>query len=106
MCGYNFAMLIFGYLGEINVISKYLSIPIGFFFFGKAFSLIFYNYANKSIFGGKLFKFLLGVWGMYGVAAMMLANIKNVSYNLLDIVAKNFYGLYIYYEILQVYYKN
>ena len=106
MCGYNLAMLAFGYLGETNVISKYLSIPIGFFFFGKAFSLIYYNYANKSILGGKLYKFLLGVWGMYGVAAMLPANIKNVSYNLLDIVAKNFYGLYIYYEILQVYYKN
>ena len=34
MCAYNMAMLAFGYLGETNVISKYISIPIGFFFFG------------------------------------------------------------------------
>ena len=28
--------------------------------------------------------------------------LKNISYNLLDIVAKNFYGLYLYYKILQI----
>ena len=106
MCAYNMAMLAFGYLGETNVISKYISIPIGFFFFGKSFSLIYYNYANKSILGEKLYKFLVSVWSMYGIAAMMPANIKNVSYNLLDIVSKNFYGLYIYYKILQVHSAN
>ena len=106
MCAYNMAMLAFGYLGETNIISKYVSIPIGFFFFGKSFSLIYYNYANKSILGEKLYKFLVSIWSMYGVAAMMPANLKNVSYNLLDIVSKNFYGLYIYYQILQVHSKN
>tara|TARA_Y100000996_G_scaffold414369_1_gene405037 strand:- start:973 stop:1671 length:699 start_codon:yes stop_codon:yes gene_type:complete len=106
ICAYNLGMLLFGYLGEINVISKSVSIPIGFFFFGKAFSLIYYNYANKSILGEKLYKFLLGVWGLYGVAAMAPPNLKNISYNLLDIVSKNFYGLYIYYKILQVHSEN
>ena len=31
---------------------------------------------------------------------------KNVSYNMLDIVSKNFYGLYIYYKILQIKKEN
>ena len=27
---------------------------------------------------------------------------KNISYDFLDIIAKNFYGLYIYYKIIQI----
>lgn len=99
---YNLGMLAFGYLGELNIISKYVSIPIGFGFFGKAFDEIYRKYGNKSVVGERLFMFLLCVWSLYGVAAMFPANLKNVSYNLLDIVAKNFYGLYIYYQVTQV----
>jgi len=48
-----------------------------------------------------LFLFVFIVWSIYGVAAMMPTPYKNISYNILDIIAKNFYGLYIYYKILQ-----
>jgi amino acid permease len=100
--GYNLLMLLFGYLGETNVISNYISIPIGFIFFIKSFEVIYKNYANKTLQGEKLFLFLTIIWGLYGVAATFTANLKNVSYNVLDIVSKNFYGLYIYYEILKL----
>ena len=100
--GFNFLMLLFGYLGEINTISKYIAIPIGFGFFYKSFELIFNNYASVTNKGRNLFLFLVSVWSLYGVAAIMSPNVKNISYNLLDIVAKNFYGLYIYYEIRQM----
>ena len=85
----------------INTISKYIAIPIGFGFFYKSFELIFNNYASVTAKGRNLFLFLVSVWSLYGVAAIMSPNIKNISYNLLDIVAKNFYGLYIYYKIVQ-----
>ena len=100
--GFNFLMLAFGYLGEVNTISKYIAIPIGFGFFYKAFELIYKNYAATTTIGKQLFTFLVSVWSLYGVAAIMSPNVKNVSYNLLDIVAKNFYGLYIYYQITQL----
>jgi bacteriorhodopsin len=100
--GFNFLMLVFGYLGEVNTISKYIAIPIGFGFFYKAFELIYNNYAATTTIGKQLFTFLVSVWSLYGVAAIMSPNVKNVSYNLLDIVAKNFYGLYIYYQITQL----
>lgn len=100
--GFNFLMLVFGYLGEINTISKYISIPIGFGFFYKTFELIYNNYANFTNKGKQLFAFIASVWSLYGIAAMMKPNEKNISYNLLDIVAKNFYGLYIYYEITRM----
>ncbi len=98
---YNFGMLLFGYLGEVNILSKYISIPIGFLFFYKSFELIYYDYAIKTQIGKNLFTYMGTVWSLYGVAAMAPANIKNTSYNLLDVVAKNFYGLYLYYKILQ-----
>ncbi len=94
-------MLLFGYLGEVNILSKYISIPIGFLFFYKSFELIYYDYAIKTQIGKNLFTYMGTVWSLYGVAAMAPPNIKNMSYNLLDIVAKNFYGLYLYYKILQ-----
>lgn len=100
--GYNLLMLLFGYLGETNVISKYLSIPIGFIFFIKSFEIIYKNYANKTLQGEKLFLFLTIIWGLYGIAATFPVNMKNVSYNMLDLISKNFYGLYIYYEIMKL----
>ena len=42
------------------------------------------------------------VWSLYGIAATLKPNEKNVSYNIPDIIAKNFYGLFIYYQILQI----
>ena len=39
---------------------------------------------------------------------MVNVQTKNISYNLLDIVSKNFYGLFIYYKVIQQskYYKK
>ena len=53
----------------------------------------------------KYFTPFMGVficWFMYGISAMFDPIRKNISYNMLDIVAKNFYGLFIYYKILQL----
>ena len=99
---YNFLMLLFGYLGEVKILPKNISIFIGFIFFFKSFNLIYSNYAKKSVLGTKLFIFLLVVWGLYGIAAMFNNETKNTMYNILDIIAKNFYGLYIYYKIYQI----
>ena len=50
----------------------------------------------------KLFAFLVIVWSLYGVSAMMPLVQKNTAYNILDIIAKNFYGLFIYYYITKI----
>ena len=97
---YNLGMLVFGYLGETNVMPKSLSITLGFACFAKSFHLIYKKFNNTK--SKKIFNFLLVVWGLYGVAAMLPDVQKNVSYNLLDIVAKNFYGLFIYYKAYDI----
>tara|TARA_Y100000389_G_C17444948_1_gene510995 strand:- start:1208 stop:1903 length:696 start_codon:yes stop_codon:yes gene_type:complete len=99
---FNGLMLLFGYLGETKAISKPISIGIGFIFFYFSFNLIYKEYASKSELGTKLFKVLLVLWALYGVAANLSHIPKNISYNMLDIVSKNFYGLYIYYRIKEL----
>ena len=99
---YNGLMLLCGFLGEAGIIDKRIGITLGFIFFYLSFDLIYKEYANKSILGKKLFTFLLVVWGLYGVAAMTDIKTKNISYNILDIISKNFYGLFIYYKIVQM----
>jgi len=99
---YNFFMLLFGLLGELNIIDKKIGVSIGFVFFGLSFKLIYDEYARYTEGGKKLFAFLVSVWSLYGVSAMMPLVQKNTAYNILDIVAKNFYGLFIYYYITKV----
>ena len=98
---YNCLMLLFGYLGETGIIKKEVSIGIGFVFFYLSFSII-HDYAKETEQGTQLFYFLTSVWSLYGVSAYFDQNMKNICYNLLDIVSKNFYGLYIYYIIKKV----
>lgn len=99
---YNGLMLLFGYLGETGRLSKTISIPIGFVFFFLSFKIIYEEYAIKSKMGYLLFKILFVIWAFYGVAAMLPAKAKNISYNCLDIFSKNFYGLFIYYKIREL----
>ena len=98
--GYNWIMLLLGYLGETKTIALTTGIPIGFVFFGLSFNEI-YKYVTTPE-ASKLFYFLLFVWSLYGVAAVLSTNAKNLMYNLLDIVSKNFYGLFIFYKIMEV----
>lgn len=99
---YNFGMLAFGYLGETNIISKEIGVPIGFIFFGLSFYEIWDKFAYKTEKTRNLYYFLIGVWSLYGVAAVLPMLPKNIMYNVLDIIAKNFYGLYIFYEIIKL----
>lgn len=98
---YNWAMLFFGFMGETGKIDKKLSVSIGFVFFYLSFSTI-HEYSKKTGTGTDLFNFLVVVWSLYGFSALLENNAKNICYNLLDIVSKNFYGLYIYYIITQI----
>lgn len=99
---YNALMLLFGFLSEINVIDKRIGIPLGFYFFYQSFNLIYTEYAIKTELGKQLFNVLLTLWSLYGFAAVLPVKQKNISYNILDVFSKNFYGLYIYYRIRQL----
>jgi len=98
---YNWLMLLFGFLGEIGILPLYISVSIGIIFFMMSFKIV-HKYANKTEKGknfGTLFTIL---WGLYGVAAVLPLGEKNISYNILDIFSKNFYGLYLLMEVNKV----
>ena len=99
---FNFFMLLFGYLGETNMISKYYSIFIGFIFFFLSFYTIWINFAIHTNISSNLFIFIFIIWILYGFVAMLSTIPKNISYNILDIIAKNFYGLFIVYKIIEI----
>jgi bacteriorhodopsin len=96
---FNFCMLAFGYLGETGVIDRYTALVLGTACFARSFYILYKEFADKSIIGKQLFSILFVIWGLYGVAFVTPVVQKNIGYNILDIVAKNFFGLYLYYKI-------
>jgi bacteriorhodopsin len=57
------------------------------------------SYQNEIMY---LFIFLFVVWSLYGIVYPFNAELKNISFNILDVISKNFYGLFIYWKILQL----
>lgn len=98
----NFLMLLFGYLGEIKCIDMTQSLFFGFIFFGITFHTIYKNYAIKSKLSLKMFYFIFVIWGLYGGVALFDPINKNNMFNILDLFAKNFFGIYLYYLIQKV----
>jgi hypothetical protein len=97
----NWMMLLFGYLGEIKVIPIVYSVLLGFIPFLIYYYMIFKNYVakNTSTSGLTIFMYFFFFWSLYGVAAFMPYYIKNSIYNILDLFAKNFFGIFLVYII-------
>jgi bacteriorhodopsin len=104
---YNCVMLLFGYLGEINVLSMLTSTILGFI----PFVLLFYkiynrlknnkdtddqkylSFENKK----KLLLAFVTLWSLYGLNNIVKnLYIKNLIYNILDFITKGAFGLFIY----------
>jgi hypothetical protein len=95
----NWLMLLFGYLGEINMIPMLLGTILGFIPFLIYYYIIYINYATLSESGWKIFLYFFFFWSLYGVASAMPYYIKNSFYNILDLFAKNFFGIFLSYLI-------
>jgi bacteriorhodopsin len=97
--GFNLAMLVFGYLQEIGILGLVASTIFGFAGLIGSFATIYTQFASKTSSNLPLFWFMASVWSLYGVAAWFPTTLKNASYNILDIFAKNFYGVFLSYMI-------
>lgn len=93
----NALMLMFGYLAEIKKMSFNLAAVLGFIPFFIMFYIIYVNYAQYTKLGVNTFWYFSGIWALYGIASVMSYKVKNISYNILDLFAKNFFGLYLAY---------
>jgi hypothetical protein len=96
----NWLMLLSGYLGESKIISTLLGVFLGFIPFLIYYYLIFINYVNFDNSGWQLFFYFFFFWSLYGVAATLPYYIKNTFYNILDLFAKNFFGIFLAYIII------
>ena len=96
----NWLMLFFGYLSEIKLLPTTPAVLMGFVPFLAYFYMIYANYATTSADGYKIFLYFFFFWSLYGVAALMPYNIKNMSYNILDLFSKNFFSVFLAHTIL------
>jgi len=94
----NFLMLLSGYLYETKQIDIVSATVLGYVFFLVTFGFIYDNYARKSSMGKKLFGLLFVIWGLYGVAFLLDDTAKNNAINILEFFAKNFFGLFLFYQ--------
>ena len=110
----NTAMLLFGYLGEINVLPVTQAILIGFIPFAIYYYIIYDRFVkvndsnitsdnstttniNTTIL--KLFLYFVFFWSLYGLIGFLPYYIKNTFYNIIDLFSKNFFGLLLSYLI-------
>jgi bacteriorhodopsin len=94
----NLLMLMFGLLGELNFLHYKTAIILGFIPFVYYFKLIWKKYIyNKEVSLDRkvLFYFFAIIWTLYGLAAFLPYELKNVSYNILDLFSKNLFGLFL-----------
>lgn len=97
----NVFMLLFGFLAEINIITRTNGLIFGSLAFLYTFYVIYSEFVDNNNTNKILFYTMFTIWSLYGVAYMFPYITKNTVYNYLDVVSKNFYGLFIYYFILQ-----
>ena len=100
--GLNALMLIFGFIGEVGLLNPYISTLLGFIPF-----IINFNYIKDTFLSSTkenikkwLFYWFVFFWSLYGVFAVMNYTIKNTGYNILDIFAKNFFGIFLAYIVM------
>ena len=94
----NWLMLLFGYLGEINLMPILLGVSLGFIPFLIYYYIIYKKYALSSNDDGlNIFFYFFIIWALYGIVAVLPYKIKNMCYNMLDIFSKNFFGIFLSY---------
>jgi len=94
---FNFAMLLFGYLGEIRVLTKNIASFIGFIFFFLTYGTVWKLYMSGSKITSQskyIFWIFLGVWSLYGVFYHTKESTKMFGYNVLDLISKAIVGLF------------
>jgi bacteriorhodopsin len=107
----NTSMLFIGYLGELKKINIKQAVYVGFIPFLLYYNIIYQKYVKEEILVKKnisnsnkkeiklLFWYFFIVWSIYGISALFSYVPKNISYNILDLFSKNFFGLFLSYKV-------
>jgi bacteriorhodopsin len=92
---FNFLMLVAGYLGEIGYVTKPFAFVYGFVALALSFGTLYKNFIHQTIFLKVFFAVIAAIWSGYGFAFLADPVTKNIAYTVLDIFAKNFFGIYL-----------
>ena len=97
----NSLMLFFGFIGELGILNVYTSTILGFIPFTFNFKFIHDTFLRltKDTFKISVFYWFVFFWALYGVFAVTSYTTKNTGYNILDIFAKNFFGVFLAYIV-------
>ena len=94
---FNILMLVFGFLGETKMMSKFWAFLISFGFFGLLFYFVYDEYVKGNDTNIEtVYYVLLGVWALYGLAYYLPVREKNIAYNILDMVSKSGFGIFLW----------
>jgi bacteriorhodopsin len=96
----NWMMLGLGLMGELGWLPEKQAAMLGFIPFVLYYFIIYQTFIkDKNITNDQrnVYIYFVFVWSLYGVAALMSYDVKNVMYNILDLFAKNFFGLFLVY---------
>jgi len=106
----NSAMLFCGLMGELGYLSTYMAVGLGFIPFVLNFKYIKDTFlppssdnetiSSENKFKNAVFYWFVFFWSLYGVFATMNYTTKNTGYNILDVFAKNFFGVFLAYVIM------
>ena len=99
VCSLNALMLLSGFLGEIGLLPILLTTGLGFIPFATYFGYIYEKFVpaadEDTDYKRTVFFWFVGFWALYGLFALLSYTAKNVSYNILDLFAKNFFGVFL-----------
>ena len=95
----NYIMLAAGYAAETGRCSRATGRVVGFAAFFAMIAFIYARFVHgavqRRLFG--VFAAFVTIWGAYGIAYMLRDEAdKNAAYNVLDVCAKTFFGLYLW----------
>jgi hypothetical protein len=98
----DYAMLHFGYLGEMGKMEKWNACLSGFLPFGLMFAIIYFVFLKPNPSNKKMvfYWFFFVLWSLYGFVYLLDNNTKNIILNCFDAVAKGGIGIGLYTELL------
>jgi hypothetical protein len=90
-------------MGELGYFSTMTAVTLGFIPFVLNFKHIKDTFLppKDDKFKKALLYWFVFFWSLYGVLATMNYQTKNTGYNILDIFAKNFFGIFLAYVIMK-----
>lgn len=92
----NWAMLGIGFAMESARVPRFAGLALGGAAFVASFTSLGTLCDGTDPWSAGVFFVMYVVWAGYGVAAALEETRKNVAYNALDVVAKNFYGVFLF----------